>query len=664
MTGIRTPHPLAHDALICVDAPGMAICPRDGQLRGRGVQGLFHDGRRLLARSVVTIGGAEPEPLSSHTVGAGTARFLAMHRFVADPVPDPALVVDRTRQADGRERVVIRNTTRRRVRVPVEMTLGTDLAPIGELRVGRRGPDLAARVCPGGLTWSSADGWVVRAVANPAPETALAASGILRWDITLQPAASWTVELRVTGAPAHQRAGATAMHAIPAPRAPLGPPPWSEARVRCDDFRVAEWMRQSLVDLRGLLVADPEHRTVPMPAAGAPWQLVPTGRDCLWTARMLLPLGTRLAAGTLRMLADRQGRRADPLSGEEPGKIPHSLGPGGRAPRYDCVGSTALYVTLLGEARRWGLSDSETEPLLPHLRRALAHLATTLDTHPDGFVRVGPGGPAPCELQGQVYEAAVHAARLLRECGEDTDADAAASSDVWQKRAADLAARFRDRFRVEDAAGPYIAAALDGEGRPVAVPNSAMGQLPGTGILDDAACADVARRLLSPDLNCGWGLRGIGARTPGYHPLAVRGGVVRAHETCVAIAGLADHGQADAAYELLSGLLEAVPHFGYRMPEMHAGEQRVPGHVPVAHPLACRPLARSAAAILPVLVALAGVRPDAPRRRIVVRPPAAPAVGELELADLRVSGAPFTVRINRQGQAVIEAAPDGMQLAI
>ncbi|MGR7002359.1 glycogen debranching N-terminal domain-containing protein [Yinghuangia aomiensis] len=273
--------PLAHDALICVDAPGMAICPRDGQLRGRGVHGLFHDGRRLLARSVVTIGGAEPEPLSSHTVGAGTARFLAMHRFVADPVPDPALVVDRTRQADGRERVVIRNTTRRRVRVPVEMTLGTDLAPIGELRVGRRGPDLAARVCPGGLTWSSADGWVVRAVASPAPETALAASGILRWDITLQPAASWTVELRVTGAPAHQRAGTTTMHAIPAPRAPLGPPPWSEARVRCDDFRVAEWMRQSLVDLRGLLVADPEHRTVPMPAAGAPgsWS-PPAGTAC------------------------------------------------------------------------------------------------------------------------------------------------------------------------------------------------------------------------------------------------------------------------------------------------------------------------------------------------------------------------------------------------
>ncbi|NUU20774.1 MAG: glycogen debranching protein, partial [Streptomycetaceae bacterium] len=589
MTGTRMPHPLAHDALICVDAPGMAICPHDGQMRGRGVQGLFHDGRRLLSRSLVTIGGSEPEPLSSHVVGSGAARFLAMHRFVADPTPDPVLVVDRTRQADGRERVVVRNTATQPVRVPVELTLGTDLAPLAELRHGRRGPDLPARVSPGGLTWAAPDGWVVRATANPVPETALAASGLLRWDIVLAPGTSWAVEVRVTGEAVSARMTYGAGHGIPAPRAPLGPPPWSEARVRCDDFRVSAWVRQSLMDLRGLLIADPEHRTVPMPAAGAPWQLAPTGRDCLWTARMLLPLGTRLAAGALRMLGDRQGTRTDPVTGEEPGKIPHSLGPGGRAPRYDCVGSTALYVTLLGEARRWGLADTEVEPLLPHLERALAHLAATMDTHEDCIVRIHKNGPAPCELQGQVYEAATHAAALLTAIESD-------AAGEWEDRAKKLMVAFRERFRTEDGAGVFYAAALDPAGRPVTVPNSAMGQLPGSGRLDEDGCADVARRLLSPDLNCGWGLRGVGSRTPGYHPLAVRGGVVRAHETCVTVAGLANAGQAEAAYELLAGLLEAAPFFGYRMPEMHAGEQRVPGHAPVAHPLACRPLARSAAA--------------------------------------------------------------------
>ena len=153
MTGSSTPHPLAHDALICVDAPGMAISPWDGQLRGHGVQGLFHDGRRLLTRSLVTIGGREPESLSSHVVGAGAARFLGMHRLVADPGQEPALVVDRTRLADGRERLVVRNTANRTVRVPVELTLGADLLSLAELRRGRRGPELPARVRPGGLSW-------------------------------------------------------------------------------------------------------------------------------------------------------------------------------------------------------------------------------------------------------------------------------------------------------------------------------------------------------------------------------------------------------------------------------------------------------------------------------------------------------------------------------
>ncbi|HSA49637.1 MAG TPA: glycogen debranching N-terminal domain-containing protein [Yinghuangia sp.] len=660
MIGTKVPHPLAYDALIGVDAPGMAISPRDGQLRGHGLHGLFHAGRRLLTRLLLTVGGREPELLSSQVVGAGATRFLAMHRAAAEPVPDPVLVVDRMRRADGRERVVIRNTTSRPVRIPVELTLGADLTPLTELRRGRRAPDLPARVCPGGLSWTSPDGWNVRVVAAPAPETVLAASGLLRWDVTLEPAASWVLELRVSGERAATRAPAgapTPTGAIPAPRAPLGPPPWSEARVRCDDQRVTAWVRQSLLDLRGLLVADPEHRTVPLPAAGAPWQLIPTGRDSLWTARMLLPLGTRLASGTLRMLAARQGTRHDPATGEAPGKIPHTLGPARHALRYDCVGSTALYVTLLGEARRWGLPDTELEPLLAHLIRALAHLAATMDEHPDGLLRIGRQGPAPCELQGQAYQAAVHGAALLHATGSD-------GAEEWGDRAAALRKVFRAQFRTEVGAGAYFAAALDPDGRPVAVPNSAMGQLVGTGILDDDACAEVARRLLSPDLNCGWGLRGVGSRTPGYHPLAVRGGVVRAHETCVAVAGLADTGHADAAYELLAGLLDAAPHFGYRMPEMHAGEQSAPGLAPVAHPLACRPLARSAAAVLPALVALAGVRPDAPAGKVAVRPPGAPVVGELELADLRISGEPFTVRVNRRGQAVVEEAPEGLQLVV
>ena len=50
-------------------------------------------------------------------------------------------------------------------------------------------------------------------------------------------------------------------------------------------------------------------------AAGTPWYLTLFGRDSIWAARMMLPFGTDLAAGTLRALARRQGRRHDPGSG-------------------------------------------------------------------------------------------------------------------------------------------------------------------------------------------------------------------------------------------------------------------------------------------------------------------------------------------------------------
>src|SRR5690606_41600938 len=52
-------------------------------------------------------------------------------------------------------------------------------------------------------------------------------------------------------------------------------------------------------------------------AAGAPWFFTLFGRDAIWTARFLLPLGTRLPLDTLRVLAARQGGRDDLPSAED-----------------------------------------------------------------------------------------------------------------------------------------------------------------------------------------------------------------------------------------------------------------------------------------------------------------------------------------------------------
>ena len=60
------PHqqPYLHDLLACVRAPALVLTGPDGQLRAGGVQGGYLADRRILSRSVLTVAGAEPAPIS------------------------------------------------------------------------------------------------------------------------------------------------------------------------------------------------------------------------------------------------------------------------------------------------------------------------------------------------------------------------------------------------------------------------------------------------------------------------------------------------------------------------------------------------------------------------------------------------------------------------
>lgn len=52
--------PPTHTTLICVALPGLAISGEHGQLTGRGLEGFYRGGRRLLARCQVRVAGREP----------------------------------------------------------------------------------------------------------------------------------------------------------------------------------------------------------------------------------------------------------------------------------------------------------------------------------------------------------------------------------------------------------------------------------------------------------------------------------------------------------------------------------------------------------------------------------------------------------------------------
>lgn len=650
------PQPV-HTALICVALPALAISGEHGQLSGHGLDGFYRGGRRMLARCRVQVAGAEPVPVQGRLLQAGRARFVGTVRTTADEGPDPAVTVERLRDAEGIERITVRSSATRELRLAVEVSLATDLADLGAVAAGRGGPEIPAGVHASGLRWV-APGMHSVVTADPPPGDVLASAGLLRWEIHLPPGGTRSIELRVRPElPGRPRPPESA-----ASRGRAGAP-WGDAQADGDDSRAAALLGTSLDDLRALLVRDQGRSAVHL-AAGVPWRcgrLAPA--EALWAARMMLPLGVRLAAGTLRALARTQLSGPGPDNGRIPGALRHVgayLPPG-------CTGveATLLFPAVLAEAWRWGLPGPEVESLLPAAERCLAWLRTAAG---DGYLADPvPGGPYRCEVQAHAHRAALLGADLL-------EAFHHPGAENWRDWAYGLRRRFREEFWAEDRAGGRPVTARTPEGRRIPHLGSAAAYLLDTGLLgagtyaegllDKVQTEQLARLLGSPALDSGWGLRSLGAKEPGHNPFGHRSGAVRVHETAVAVAGLAAAGYEKEAAALLRGTLDAAEAFDWRLPEMYAGEQRSTGSAPLLHPAACRPAAVAAAGAVQLLTTLAGVRPDVPAGSVTVRPLRSAPLGALRFTGLRVAEQPFAVRISRLGLGMVEEAADGLQLGV
>jgi glycogen debranching enzyme len=676
---VRDEQPYLHELVTVVAAPALALSDADGQLTGAGATGVYLADRRVLSRLVVGVDGREPATVGGQSLDTATARFVGVVRHLGDPGPDPTVFVERARTISPRGlRETIRLVSRARepLTCTVNLELDADLADIAEVKSGRPTatppcrPDLDGA---GTVRWPVADGIAVIATLAPEPDETRAAAPsrvLAGWDVALPARGRWEATVEVT---------ATAPGAPPA-AAPPTRELWRAPAVSAGDHRLPALVDRSVADLSGLLAADPVADDDHYLTAGAPWYLTLFGRDSLWAARMALPLGTDLAAGTLRTLARRQGTRTDPSTEEEPGKILHEVrvGPAGPVRYYGTVDATPLWISLLHDAWRWGLADADVAELLPNLEAALGWLREATG---DGFVRyVDNAGVlsnqgwkdsfdsiqfsdgrlaeppiALCEVQAYAFAAAMDGAALL-------DAFGRPGGDDWRHWAAGLRDRFRSAFWVEDRLGRYPAIALDGDGRPVDSVTSNIGHLLGTGFLDQAETAAVIRRLAAPDMDSGFGLRTMSSRSAGFSPLSYHGGSVWSHDTAIALRGLAAVGTGDAAplaASLVRGLLAAAPAFDFRLPELYGGESAGGGRRPLAYPAACRPQAWSAGAALVVLTATLGLTPDLPAGRLTLRPMRPSPVGGLTVRGLRLAGRPLDVRLTAAGDAeVLTAAPD------
>ncbi|MEV4622906.1 glycogen debranching N-terminal domain-containing protein [Asanoa sp. NPDC049573] len=668
----RNLQPLLHDLISTVRAPASVLCEPSGQIRAVGVQGMFYADVRVLSRAELSLDGRSVEPVANSPVGVGATAFVGLARWLGDPGPDPTVRVTRLRRLvhDGLdETITVTSTAATTVSTVVSLDLDADLVPIAAVKAGHA----AAAVTRDGLTWSSAGGVTVTVTGDDTDGDAL------RWSVTVEPRSSVSVtwRLRVSDPAALVRA-------------PAAPVEWARPAVTADDRRLPRLVTRSLDDLESLRLVLASAPADTFLGAGVPWFLTLFGRDSLWAARMLLPLGTGIAEGTLRVLAGHQGTAVDRESGSAPGKILHELrrsdtvlsGVQLPAAYFGSVDSTLLWISLLHDAWRWGLAPESVERLLPALEAALGWLADHGDADGDGFLEyidetgrglsnqgwkdsgdsvrfhTGQIAAAPIalvEVQGYAYEAARHGAALL-------DAFGRPGGDRWRDYAEALATRFRDTFWVDGPAGSYPALALDRDKRPVDALTSNIGHLLGTGLLTAKESAQVADLLAAPAMSGGFGLRTMSTQDAAFSPLSYHCGSVWAHDTAIVVDRLARAGHSAAATTLADGLLAAAESFGYQLPELFGGDDRDSLGRPVPYPAACRPQAWAAAAGITLLHAATGLRPDVPAGTVTLAPLAGAPLGAVTAKGFRVGEATVDVAVTADGTATVSGLPATLRL--
>ena len=678
-TGSTPRQPLIHNETLVLRAPTQAWSSADGSMGDSPIHGYYFSDTRLVASVAVRVGAEAGELIATVPHGADSITFVSLQRHLDDHMPDPRVRTLHTRTATitgVRDQIVVASDLRDAFETVVEVTLTPDLSNMDNIKSGLPALPTPVITLAGGQAagWES-DSLSVNLVAAAGTLSQLPTGELLlRWPVTVpargEVRVGWTINAADT------RAVVRGVEAAPS---------WSVPAVKAADDRLSRWVSTALGDLDALRLTTTAYPDEVFLAAGAPWFFTLFGRDSIWAARMMLPLGTELAGGTLRVLAALQGAKAVPDTAEQPGKIMHELrrdtleihGEGLHLPPlyYGTVDATPLWVCLLHDAWKWGLPDDEVRALLPNLSAALGWMRDFGDADGDGLLEytdeTGHGlsnqgwkdsgdsvqwrdgslaeGPiALCEVQAYAFEAAMHGADLLDHFGQPGGAD-------WRVWASALQKRFNEAFWVDSPQGAYPAIALDAAKRPVDTVTSNLGHLLGTGLLTAEQRALVASRLVSPEMSSGFGLRTLSTDSTGYWPLSYHGGSVWTHDTAIAITGLARDGFTAEANTLISGLLAAAAGFDYRLPELHSGDSATTLTRPIPYPAACRPQAWSAASAVAVLASALGLNADAPGGVLGVTPMRS-SLTPLSVSGLSFAGAAFSLTVNDEGEITAASA--------
>ena len=655
-----------------------------------GPDGLFHCDTRYLSRLELTVNELSPLPLGSN--------LRDDNALLAIDLSNPDIFSD--------QRIVMEKDTLHIVRT-IFLWRGTAYQRLGVRNFGDRTADLCLRIL---FDNDFADLFEVRGLHRArrgvasrkllgADQAVLSYHGldgkVRRTTLTFDPTPH---KLTVSAATYHLRLASGAMQplfvAVDCDQADARPIPFRRAllsarremrsaargvvTVESSNDLFNEILCRSAADLSMLMTETPQGR---YPYAGIPWYSTTFGRDGLITALQTLWWNPSVACGVLRRLAAYQAKTSDPRSDAQPGKILHEMRAGEMAALhevpfglyYGSVDATPLFVLLAGAYVERTGDEATLAEVWPAVQAALQWIDGDGDPDGDGFVeyarateqglvnqgwkdshdavfhadgRLAEGPIALAEVQGYVFAAKRLAACCARRLGQ------MALAEKLEAQAVTLAKRFEAAFWCPEI-GTY-ALALDGAKQPCRVRTSNAGQVLFTGIASDDRAALVARGLMEPRFNSGWGIRTLARGEPRYNPMSYHNGSIWPHDNSLIALGLARYGFNHSVEQVFKGLFRAATYMdSRRLPELFCGFQRQNGRGPTLYPVACSPQAWASATPFSLLEASLGLQFDPGNHQIRLRNPRLPAfLDEVTLRELRLGRSSVDLRVRRHKDAV------------
>ena len=657
---------------------------------GSGPEGLYFNDTRFLSWYGLRFEGKRPLLLSSvvDDDNAALSVNLANPDVHADgliSLPRDTIAIERTKflwQAVCYERIGFRNYAESTRHFRIEIGFGADFRDLFEVRGSsreRRG------TCVSGVTedgvefyYEGLDNLKRKTELRFWPPPSLLETNRATFDFELAPNGRQSLFVSVLCEDRNKPQCDSFGHAFRARRRAIRGAATGIATIESSNELFNEVCRRSTADLY-MLMTQTRHGIYPY--AGIPWYSTAFGRDGIITAMLLLWLDPSVAKGVLKFLAAMQATAFDPLSDAQPGKILHETRNGemarlGEVPfglYYGTVDATPLYIMLAGMYFGRTGDIKTIAAIWQNIKAALQWIDTFGDADGDGFVEyarqtetglVNQGwkdsydsifhadgalarGPiALCEVQGYVFAAKAHAAKLAHHMGEyELETKLRGEAQALQKN-------FAAAFWCEDIG--TFALALDGDKNPCRVRTSNAGHALFTGIAAPGLAARVAETLLGPDFFSGWGIRTVASGEARFNPISYHNGSIWPHDNAMIALGFARYGLASHAARVFSAMFEAAAYQELRrLPELYCGFIRKRHRGPTAYPVACAPQAWASAAPFAFLEACLGMQLRQEANAVSFRDPVMPAfLDHVTINHLSLGNSRIDLKLQRHGSDV------------